>query len=253
MAPHTKTPDLTLYTDQTPNGVKVSIMLSLLGLPYKTVHIDISTNAQKEPWFLEINPNGRIPALTDSFYGGSTVRLFESGSILQYLTAEYDPGHKHSYPSGTKEHYEVNNWLFFQHGGVGPLQGQANHFVRYAPEKIEYGIKRYVNETRRLYGVLDKHLQECGTNYIVGQKITAADVSHIGWVLWAGWAGVEIEEFQSLKAWRDRMMADERVREGNDVPQPSEILKLLGDPEKVEEYARHHSGWIMKANEKDTQ
>ena len=87
----------------------------------------------------------------------------------------------------------------------------------------------------------------------MGQKITAADVSHVGWVLWAGWAGVEIEEFQSLKAWRDRMMADERVREGNDVPQPSEISKLLGDPEKVEEYARHHSGWIMKANEKDTQ
>jgi glutathione S-transferase len=108
----TKSSDITLYTDQTPNGVKISIALELLGLPYKLVHLDISKNTQKEPWFLEINPNSRIPAITDSFYGGGTISLFESGSILQYLVDEYDKDHKISYVRGTKEYYETNSWLF---------------------------------------------------------------------------------------------------------------------------------------------
>ena len=92
-----KTPSITLYTDQTPNGVKIPIALEMLHLPYEVVHIDISSNAQKEAWFLEINPNGRIPALTDGFYGGSTVRVFESGAILQYLVDEYDEGRRIRY------------------------------------------------------------------------------------------------------------------------------------------------------------
>jgi glutathione S-transferase len=246
----TKSPDITLYTDQTPNGVKIPIALELLGLPYKVVQIDISTNKQKEPWFLEINPNGRIPAMTDSFFGGGTIRLFESGSILQYLVDEYDTDHEISFPRGTKEYFETNNWLFFQNAGVGPMQGQANHFVRYAPEKIDYGIKRYVNETRRLYSVLEEHFKS-QSQYLVDNKITIADITHIGWVLWAGWAGVDIDEFPLLKTWRDRMMENEAVRKGNDVPEPSKILELLKDPAKVEEYAKHHSGWIMKANQKD--
>jgi glutathione S-transferase len=247
----TKSPDITLYTDQTPNGVKIPIALELLGLPYKVVQIDISTNKQKEPCFLEINPNGRIPAMTDSFYGGGTIRLFESGSILQYLVDEYDKDHEISFVRGTKEYYETNNWLFFQNAGVGPMQGQANHFVRYAAEKIEYGIKRYVNETRRLYSVLEEHFKNSKSQYLVDNRITIADVTHIGWVLWAGWAGVDIDEFPLLKAWRDRMMENPAVRKGNDVPEPSKILELLKDPAKVEEYAKHHSGWIMKANQKD--
>ena len=247
----TKSPDIMLYTDQTPNGVKIPIALELLGLPYEVVHLDVSTNKQKEPWFLKINPNGRIPAMTDSFSGGGTIRLFESGSMLQYLIDEYDKDHKISYPRGTKEYYETNNWLFFQNAGVGPMQGQANHFVRYAPEKIEYGMKRYVNETRRLYSVMEEHLKQSKSQYLVNNKITIADVANIGWVLWAGWAGVEIHEFPLLEEWRDRMMSNPAVKKGNDVPEPSKILELLGDPEKVEEYAKHHSGWIMKAQEKD--
>jgi glutathione S-transferase len=120
--------------------------------PYKVEHIDISKNAQKEPWFLEINLNlGRIPAITDTFTDGKQIRLFETGSILQYLAEQYDKDHKISYPPGSREQYEVNNWVFFQNAGLGPMQGQANHFNRYAPEKIQYGIDRYLNETRRLY------------------------------------------------------------------------------------------------------
>lgn len=95
-------------------------------LPYKVHKIDIRQNIQKEPWFLEINPNGRIPAITDTFTDGQQIRLFESGSVLQYLVEQYDTEHKLSYPRGTREAYEVNNWLFFQNAGVGPMQGQAN-------------------------------------------------------------------------------------------------------------------------------
>ena len=109
--------DITLYTDSTPNGIKISIALEELGIPYETQHIDISTNRQKEPWYLEINPNGRIPAIVDNFEDGKSIRLFEGGSILQYLAEQYDPEHKISFKQGSREHFECNNWLFFQHGG----------------------------------------------------------------------------------------------------------------------------------------
>jgi glutathione S-transferase len=117
-----KTPNIDLYTTTTPNGIKISILLEELKLPYKVHKIDLQKNTQKEPWFLEINPNGRIPALTDTFSDGKSIRLFESGSILLYLVDQYDTEHKFSYPKGSREDYEVNNWLFFQMGGVGPMQ-----------------------------------------------------------------------------------------------------------------------------------
>lgn len=122
MASSTSTsgPDIHLYTTQTPNGIKISITLEELGLPYTVHKIDISKNTQKEPWFLEINPNGRIPALTDKFTDGETIRLFESGSIQQYLVERYDTEYRISYPRGTREYWEVNNWLFFLNAGVGP-------------------------------------------------------------------------------------------------------------------------------------
>ncbi|MCJ1307044.1 hypothetical protein MMC25_000690 [Agyrium rufum] len=170
-----------LYTAQTPNGIKISIILEELGLPYNVYNIELKDNTQKEPWFLEINPNGRIPALTDTFTDGKPIRLFESGSIMQYLVERYD-SEKHliSYPAGTREAYEVNNWLFFMNAGVGPMQGQSNHFFRYAPEKIKYGIDRYQNETRRLYKVLDTHLGKSSSSYIVGDRCTIADIAHWG-------------------------------------------------------------------------
>ena len=115
------TPDITLYTAQTPNGVKVSITLEELNLPFKTHPVNIQSNTQKEPWFTSINPNGRIPALTDTFTDGQTINLFESGSIMQYLVEQYDNSHKISYPKGTREYYETNNWLFFMNAGVGPM------------------------------------------------------------------------------------------------------------------------------------
>ncbi|KIX92118.1 uncharacterized protein Z520_12202 [Fonsecaea multimorphosa CBS 102226] len=249
--PHT--PNITLYTDSTPNGLKISIALEELGLPYKVEHIDISTNRQKEPWFLEINPNGRIPAMTDTFRGdGQKIRLFEAGGILQYLIDEYDSqDHKISYPRGTREFYEMVNWTFWQNAGLGPMQGQANHFVRYAPQKIEYGMNRYVNETRRLYGVLDKHLQTSKSGFIVGDHISVADITTIGWVIYAGWAGVDIDEFPNLKKWEDMMSSRPAVKRGCDVPKPLTIKERLKDKAGIEEYAKKASQWIVQGMQDD--
>ncbi|MCJ1366586.1 hypothetical protein MMC16_005715 [Acarospora aff. strigata] len=251
VVPDKKTPDITLYTTQTPNGIKISIALEELGLPFKVEKIDISKNTQKEPWFLEINPNGRIPAMTDTFTDGKQIRVFESGSILQYLVEQYDTEHKISYPKGSRESYEVNNWLFFLHGGVGPMQGQANHFYRYAPEKIEYGIKRYQNETRRLYSVLEKHLVDAKSEYLVGDKCTIADIAHWGWIEAGPWAGVELDEFPTLKAWADRMLVRPGVEKGRHVPDPHRMRELMKDKEAVERQAKEAAKWIQQGQAND--
>jgi len=249
----TNRPDITLYTDSTPNGIKISIALEELGLPYKLEHINISTNKQKEDWFLEINPNGRIPAITDTHSDGQQIRLFEGGSILQYLADEYDSkDHKISFPRGSREYYECNNWLFWQHGGLGPMQGQANHFYRYAPEKIKYGIDRYINESRRLYGVLEKHLKNSKSGFIVGDHISIADITTVGWVIWAGWAGVEIDEFPNVKKWEEMMSAREGVSKGSAVPKPLKIKEMLKkNPQELDEYAKNASKWIMQGMDED--
>jgi glutathione S-transferase len=110
-------PHIKLYTDSTPNGIKVAMALEELGLPYEVEHVDISTMRQKESWFLDINPNGRIPAITDTHDDGQPINIFEGGSILQYLVDRYDPGYKLSFPRGSREYWQCNNFLFFQHGG----------------------------------------------------------------------------------------------------------------------------------------
>jgi len=243
---------ITLYTSQTPNGVKISITLEELGVPYNTNAIELTKNTQKEPWFLEINPNGRIPALTDtSFSDGKPIHLFESGSIMQYLVQVYDKDHKLSFPLGSREAYEVNNWLFFMNAGVGPMQGQANHFTRYAPEKIQYGMDRYQNETRRLYRVLDEHLEDGSKEYLVGNKCTIADIAHYGWVAAAAWAGVDIEEFPNLKAWEERMLARPAVAKGRDVPYPSKLYQNKNDPKWMEENAKKSAAWVQAGMKDD--
>lgn len=246
-------PTIDLYTTQTPNGIKISITLEELGLPYNVHKIDIAKNTQKEPWFLEINPNGRIPALRDTFTDGKSIRLFESGSIMQYLVARYDKDYKISFPPNTREYYEMNNWLFFQNAGLGPMQGQANHFSRYAPEQIPYGIKRYTNESRRLYGVLDTHLSSNKYDYIMGDKCTIADIAHWGWIASAGWAGIDIDEFPALKAWEDRMAARPGVEKGRHVPDPHTIKDLLKDKAKMEEKAADARKWIQGGMAKDAE
>ncbi|ROT35541.1 glutathione S-transferase GstA [Sodiomyces alkalinus F11] len=244
--------DIHLYTLGTPNGIKVSILLEELGLPYKVTRIDISKNIQKEPWFLEINPNGRIPAITDTFDDGKPIRVFESGSIMQYLVERYDKDHKVSYPYGSREYWEVNNWLMWQMGGLGPMQGQANHFNRYAPEKIQYGIDRYVNETRRLYRTLDTHLQNSPSGYIVGDRVTVADISCWGWVASAHWSGIDIEEFPTLKTWLYKLLERPGFEKGRHVPDRHtafEQKKL--SPEDMEKQAAAARAWVQSGMKED--
>jgi len=144
-----------LHTWGTPNGRKVSIMLEECGLPYSVHKIDISKGEQFKPEFLRISPNNRIPAVVDSDGpGGKPYSLFESGAILIYLADKTTK----FLPSDPVKRYDTLQWLMWQMGGVGPMFGQAHHFLRAAPTKIEYGIKRYVDEAKRLYGVLDKQL-----------------------------------------------------------------------------------------------
>ncbi|KAI9748722.1 MAG: hypothetical protein M4579_007140 [Chaenotheca gracillima] len=256
-------PHIKLYTFGTPNGQKVSITLEELGLKYETHSVDISKNIQKEEWFLKINPNGRIPAIVDCTPGpdgkAREKRVFDGGSIMLYLIQKYDQEGKISFPFDTDEYWEMVEWLMWMQTGIGPMQGQANHFYRYAPEKIPYGINRYQNETKRLYQVLDTRLaaQKAAngmTNsgpWIVGDKMTIADLACFSWVNWAEWAGIDVAEFKNVKDWQDRINARPAVQRGLDVPEPFEMKKKMQSKAGEEEFANMHSQWIMQGQKEE--
>ncbi len=200
-----------LYTSPTPNGWKVSIMLEETGLPYTVKPIDLSKLVQKEDWFLKLNPNGRIPAIVDRDAGDFAV--FESGAILLYLAEKSGQ----LLPTEIESRSVAIQWLMFQMGGVGPMQGQANVFYRYAPEKIQYAIDRYHNECRRLYEVLDRRLGE--VEYLAGDY-GIADIATWPWVSIYGWAGVDVEGLGNLQRWIETIGKRPAVVAGRAVPQP---------------------------------
>lgn len=170
-----------LYVANTPNAWKVSIALEELKIPYNVNFIDLSKNTQKEPWYLKINPNGRIPAIIDR--NRNDFAVFESGAILLYLVRHYDPEHKLSFEDPDLQS-QVEQWLFFQNSGLGPMQGQLNHFSSSAKEKIPYAITRYRDESKRLYKVIDDKLREEKRDFIVGPgkgKLTIADITSWSW------------------------------------------------------------------------
>jgi glutathione S-transferase len=204
---------ITLYTAPTPNGHKASITLEELGIPYEVVGIDLGKGVQKEPWFLAINPNGRIPAIVDRDAGDFPV--FESGAIMLYLCEKDGSGRL--LPKDAKARSRVIQWLMFQMGGVGPMQGQANVFFRYFPEKIPAAISRYQNETKRLYTVLDGQLAK--HEWLAGDY-SLADIANWAWVRIHGWAGVEIDDLPNLRRWVDAIAARPAVQRGLAVPQP---------------------------------
>ncbi|KAK9245298.1 glutathione S-transferase [Lipomyces tetrasporus] len=206
--------NLTLYTWGTPNGHKASITLEELGLTYKTEKINIMTDIQKEPWFLEINPNGRIPAIKDG-----DLRVFESGAIMLYLVDKYDKDHKISYPHGSDLYYEMVSWLMFQMGGIGPMQGQANHFVAFAKARSDYAIERYVTETKRLYSVLEIRLSS--HDWLAGDKFTLADIANFSWVRAGPNLLIDLGEWPGVQKWVDRIAAREGVQRGLNVPPPT--------------------------------
>jgi glutathione S-transferase len=198
-----------LYTAPTPNGWKASIMLEELGLPYEVRAINLLESVQKEPWYLKINPNGRIPTIVDRDAGGFAV--FESGAILVYLAEKTGK----LLPKDGKGRSVALQWLMFQMGGIGPMQGQANVFFRYAPEKIEYAINRYQEETSRLYKVLDTRLAEA--EYLAGDY-SIADVATWPWVRIHDWAGVSVDGMPHLQRWIDAIAARPAVQKGIEVP-----------------------------------
>ena len=172
--------------------------------------VNLGKMEQKEPGYLRLNPNGRIPTLVDRDAGDFAI--FESGAILLYLAEK----HGKFIPSDVKGRSRVVQWLMFQMGGVGPMQGQANVFFRYAPEKIQYAIDRYQNEVKRLYGVLDTRLGE--SEYLAGDY-SIADIATWPWVSLHGWAGIPIDELKNLRRWLDGVGARPAVVRGRAVPE----------------------------------
>jgi GST-like protein len=203
-----------LYTWTTPNGRKVSIMLEELGLPYTTHKINIGTNTEQfTPQFLAISPNGKIPAIVDNDGpGGKPLALFESGAILIYLA---DKSGKFL-SKEPRQRYTTLQWLMFQMGGVGPMFGQTHHFLRAAKEDVPYGKKRYHDETKRLYGVMDKRLGEA--KYLAGDEYTIADMATYPWVSRFEWHQVSLSDFPNVKRWFDEISARPAVKKGMAVP-----------------------------------
>jgi len=216
---------LMYYAAGTPNGLKPAIVLEELGIPYEVKGINIMTNEQKEPWYLEINPNGRIPALKDG-----DLRVFESGAVMLYLTDMYDKEKTLTYEHGTDLYYEMMSWLMFQMGGIGPMQGQANHFRAMAPVYSAYGIKRYLDETKRLYGVLEIRLSKA--DWLAGDKYTIADIANYSWVR-AGplFLDIDLSEFPGVDKWLKAIEKRDAVQRGRKVPPSSrtdeELLEMI--------------------------
>lgn len=207
-----------LYTAATPNGHKVSILLEELGLPYTVHALSFDKREQKAPAFLKINPNGRIPAIVDRDNGDFPV--FESGAILVYLAERSGQ----LLPADPKGRSIVMQWLMFQMGGVGPMQGQANVFFRYFPEKLQGAIDRYQHETRRLYEVLDTRLQQ--VEYLAGDY-SIADIATFPWVRGHEWSGVSVQGLPALQRWMAALEVRPAVQRGLQVPQRNDDASVV--------------------------
>ena len=205
-----------LYTWKTPNGYKVSIMLEELGLDYEVHPINITQDDQFDPEFLKISPNNKIPAIVDpDGPDGEPIALFESGAIMIYLAEK----HGRFFPSDPRDRYVTTQWLMWQMGNFGPMLGQAHHFRRFAKENLPYAIDRYTNESKRLYGVLDKRLGEA--KYMGGDDYTIADMATFPWAARHEWQGIDLGDFANVKRWYDELAARPAVEKGRRVPDPS--------------------------------
>ena len=200
-----------LYTWDTPNGKKVSIMLEEIGVPYKVHPVNLKQNDQMTPEYLAINPNNKIPAIIDTDGpGGKPFTLFESGAILMYLAEKSGK----LLPQDMRKRYEVIQWLMFQMGGVGPMFGQANYFFR-LQEKVPYAIERFRKEALRLYNVLDKEL---GQREFLAGEYSIADIATYPWVWRHEVHQVKLEEFPNVKRWFDAIAARPAVQRGMEIP-----------------------------------
>jgi GST-like protein len=226
-----------LYTAATPNGHKVSIALEELGLRYTVRVVNLTRLEQREPWFLELNPNGRIPVIVDR--GADDFVVFESGAILVYLAEKTG----RLMPADPKGRSRVMQWLMFQMGGIGPMMGQANVFFRYFPEKIQPAIDRYQGEVRRLFEVLDRAL--AGNEYLAGDY-SIADIANWAWVRTHKWSGVSIDGLAELARWIELVGSRPAVQRGIEIPpRPQRIeegdgaRKFAEEARKMVEFGKH--------------
>lgn len=215
-----------LYYWPTPNGHKVAIMLEETGLEYQLHPVNILKGEQFDPEFLEISPNNRIPAIVDrEGPAGAPYPLFESGAILLYLAEKTGV----LWPASAEARYDMLQWLFFQNANVGPMFGQCGHFQGYAPEPIPYAIERYHNETRRLYGVMDRRLGR--RDFLAGEAYSLADVATYPWCMpiIRELHKIDIEEFPNVAGWADRVAARPAVARGTSLM--ADAMKI-GDPDE---------------------
>ena len=203
-----------VYFWPTPNGYKITCALEEMGLPYMVKPVNIARGEQFKPEFLKIAPNNRMPAIVDpNGPGGKPISVFESGAILQYLgrkTGKF-------YPKDERKRVEVDEWLMWQMGGIGPMMGQANVFFRYFPEKIQPAIARYQGESKRLFRVLDSHLAE--HEYLAGDY-SIADIANFAWVRTWRWSGVAVDDLPHLQRWLAAIATRPAVVKGLTVPPP---------------------------------
>jgi GST-like protein len=201
-----------LYTWGTPNGRKVSVMLEECGLPYRVHKVDITRGEQFAPGYLAINPNGKIPAIVDpDGPDGKSIAMMESGAILVYLAGKTG----RFLPASVRGKYEALQWLMFQMGGVGPMFGQTHHFLRYAPEKVDYAIGRYTKETARLYGVLNARLAR---HEYLADEYSIADMATYPWVARHEWHEVALSSYPNVMRWFKAIANRPAVQRGMAVP-----------------------------------
>jgi GST-like protein len=216
-----------LYTWPTPNGHKVHIMLEETGIPYRVHPVNIGAGEQFAPDFLKISPNNKMPAMIDTDGpGGKPLSMFESGAMLIYLASKSG----RFLPEDLIKKWSTLSWLMFQMGGVGPMLGQAHHFLGYAPERIPYAMDRYRNEANRLYGVIDRRLGESA--YIACDEYTIADMAIVPWLRYPDRQGVEIDEYPRLKRWRDAILERPAVKRGVEVLAERRRPGAMNDKEK---------------------
>jgi glutathione S-transferase len=224
-----------LYTAPTPNGWKASITLEELEIPYETHFVNLSKGEQKEPWFLEINPNGRIPAIVDR--EEDDLAIFESGAIMIYLAEKAG----RLLPADRRGRARVLQWLMFQIGGIGPMMGQANVFYRYFPEKIQPAIDRYQHESRRLFEVLDGRLAK---SEWLADDYSIADIANWAWVRTYKWSGVSMDGLDHVSRWMTAMSARPACRRGVEVP--FKLPNVAADEEAAREFARNAQASLQR-------
>ncbi len=199
------------YLWPTGNGKKVSIMLEECQIPYRAIAVNINKGDQFTPEFLAMNPNHKMPVIVDHDAEGGPITIFESGAILQYLaekTGKFMPTDLHG-------KYQVLQWVYWQVGGLGPMAGQAHHFLRYCPEKFPYAMERFKNEVGRLYGVMDSQLAK--HDYLAGSSYSIADIACYGWIFRYDWQGQDINDYPHLQRWFDTLTQRPGVIKGSAV------------------------------------